>query len=500
VEKTLPVELAGQSTHPLEKPAFVNLFHHQPPLPDQLAKVLPPRRVWITFVSVVAIALVVPWLCEGWLDQAQQITLGIFLLAAGLWVSEIIPPFATAITVIILQVFFLGRPGGPLGLAEHGLTTSYQIFINPIASPVIILFFGGFVLAAAASKYGVDRLIAGLLLRRMSDSSGKLLAGVIGITAAFSMFMSNTATAVMMFAILSPILAGLATGDPMRKGLCLAVAFAANLGGMGTLIGSPPNAVAASVLASMGMPISFLGWMIVGVPVTFCMLILLWVVLNSMYRSPGEMPTISAASEVRATTNLWLVGATFLVTVLLWMCEPLHAMPAPVVALVPILVFTTTGVLTAADLKRLDWDVLLLVAGGLSLGVSLQQSGLSTKLVELVPVEAMPVFLLAGSVMVVTTVLSNFMSNTSAANIMIPLVVTMGTFSPVYGAIVVAMSASLAMSLPISTPPNAVAYGRGMLATADMVRTGTIITVLGLGVVGGILWLMSLLINFSRGL
>jgi sodium-dependent dicarboxylate transporter 2/3/5 len=467
-----------------------------PVLPMVLRKSL--RSVAIV-LSVAAMAAAVPAVFSDTLDWAQQITLGIFLFAAGLWVTEVIPPFATAVSVIILQVFLLGRPGGPLNLDEHGITTSYQIFINPVASPVIILFFGGFILAAAAGKSGLDRVVAGVFLRRVAKGPGWLLAGVMGVTAVFSMFMSNTATAVMMFAILAPMLASLHERDPFRKGLCLAVAFAANIGGMGTLIGSPPNAVAASVLASMGIPVSFLGWMLFGVPVMSAMLVILWCVLRYSFPLQGAIPLVAPPRKGAISPSLIVVSTTFALTIGLWMTEPLHEMPAPVVALVPILVFTTTGLLTAEDLKKLDWDVLLLVAGGLSLGVSLQQSGLSEKIASTLHTGGLPPFLLLAGFMAGTSLLSNFMSNTSAANIMIPLAVAVSTLPPFLGAIVVAMSASLAMSLPISTPPNALAYGRGVLTTADLIRTGTLITIIGLAIVIAFFWGISQWLPFDKG-
>lgn len=445
----------------------------------------------LTVIGIVAAAVITPMFFGGILTHAQQITFGIFLLAALLWLTEVIPPFATAITIIVLQVFLLGRPGGPLELEEEGLTGSYQIFINPVASPVIVLFFGGFVLAAAAGKYGMDRLLARHLLKPFSGHPRKLLLGVILVTAVFSMFMSNTATAVMMLAILSPFLAAMAPGDPFRKGLTFGVAFAANLGGMGTLIGTPPNAVAASILGSMGYSVSFIGWMLVGVPLTAVMLTLLWVLLMVRFPAAGELNTVPDFGQVAPSRSLTIVLGTFGVTVLLWMTEPLHGMPAPVVALVPVLVFTTCGILTAADLKRLDWDVLLLVAGGLSLGVALQHSGLSARVVELLPLAGVPPFFVAAALVLGAMVLSNFMSNTSAANILIPMAATLGVFSPMAGAMLVAFAASMAMSLPISTPPNAVAYGKGVLTTRDLVRTGTLVSCMGYAVLLGLFWILA---------
>lgn len=448
-----------------------------------MAVVMPVAKI-LRVLGILLVASLVAFLAGDFTD-AQRVTLGIFLAAAGLWVTESIPPFATAIVVIVLQVFLLGRPGGPLALEEQGITTSYQVFLNPLASPTIILFFGGFVLAAAARKHGLDAMLAAVFLGPFRRSPAMLLLGVILVTAGLSMFMSNTATAAMMIAVLTPVILAIAPEDPFRKAMCLAIAFAANLGGIGTVIGSPPNAVAASFLGSIGRPVTFLDWMRFGLPFALVMLAVLWVALLVMFRpANNQVPTLKLARP-KWTPPLVIVLLTFGFTVLLWVTEVIHGMPAPVAALFPVLIFTACGILDAGDLKRIDWDVLILIAGGLSLGVAVQLSGLSERLAGVFQLIGVSGLLLVFAVAGLTIVLSNFMSNTSAANIMIPLAAALPAFAPTTGAVIVAISASLAMSLPVSTPPNAIVHATRFVSSRDMIGVGTLISLVGLAILLG---------------
>ncbi|TVR51142.1 MAG: DASS family sodium-coupled anion symporter [Puniceicoccaceae bacterium] len=450
--------------------------------PSKSSRIPLPAGTVLTAVKVLVVlalaagSLLLP--LEG-LGPSGRVMLAIFIGAAGLWITEAIPPFATAIAVIVLQIYLLGLPGSP----GHEAIEGYQIFLNPLASPILVLFFGGFILAISMSKHGLDKRMAMLLLKPFGRRPAGLLLGVIMITAVFSMFMSNTATTAMMIAILAPIYTRAEKGDPFIRALLLAVPFAANIGGIGTVIGTPPNAVAASVLGGMGYNVTFIGWMIIGFPLAVCLLMILWLVLLKLHRPGTSERDLNFADELRIGPRLIIVGVTFATTVLLWMTEPLHGIPSAVVALAPIFVFTTTGIITRHDLKSIDWDVLVLVAGGLSLGIGMERSGLATYLVDLVPFETLPLTALMLVFAVVTVVISNFMSNTSAANLLIPIAAAIAVWSPVVGAMVVAFSASLAMSLPVSTPPNAIAYASGLLRTSDMARTGTLLTFVGVAFV-----------------
>ncbi len=414
------------------------------------------------------------------LQPAARICLMIFVGAAGLWITEAIPPFATAIMVIVLNIYLLGTPGGPLQLERTGLDTSYQIFLNPIASPVLVLFFGGFILAIAATKHGLDVRLARAFIKPFGTEPRMVLLGIILTTALFSMFMSNTATTAMMIAILSPLFKHFEGRGPFKRAMVLSVPFAANIGGMGTIIGTPPNAVAASVLSELGNPVSFLRWMLIGVPLVIILLFALWLILITVFRPREERFEILFPEPIEKSWDLLLVVCTFTITVLMWLSEPLHGIPTAVVALLPVMVFTMFGIIDRHDIKKLDWDVLILVAGGLTLGVSMKRTGLSDFLVDQISFMPVPPMVLLCIIAVFSLLIANFMSHTSAANLIIPIATSLAVFSPVIAAIAVAFSTSLAMSLPISTPPNAIAFATRSVSTKEMARYGTLISIIGM--------------------
>ncbi|MGB0716897.1 MAG: SLC13 family permease [Phycisphaerae bacterium] len=412
--------------------------------------------------------------------SGQRIAFVLFITAASLWLTEIIPPFATAIVIIVLSVYLLGDLVHP----ETG--HEWEKYLNPVASPVLVLFFGGFFLAMAATKHGFDVRLARAFITPFGNRPSMLLLGIILTTALFSMFMSNTATTAMMIAIMGPVFHNLTERPQTRKMVVLAVPFAANLGGMGSIIGTPPNAVAASVLHQIDggqHAVTFVGWMLMTGPIVIVLLFMLWFVLLRVFRPKPEPLEISFPEVVELTPALLTVVAVFTVTVSMWLTQPLHGIPSAVVALLPIGLFPVFGIIDQHDLKRIDWDILILVAGGMTLGVAMSETGLSALLVSAIPFEDLPREFLLSLAAVVALVLSNFMSNTSASNMLIPIITSVSAASPRMGAMVVALSCSMAMSLPISTPPNAIAFATREVTTADIARYGTLVSGIGLVIV-----------------
>ncbi len=443
------------------------------------------KKIAATLVVAGALALIPDF---AGLSEAGRWCLFILLVAAGLWVTEAIPAFAVSLLVIGLEIVILGRPGGVF--AES--TKDWMMFVGPWASPVIWLFFGGFVLAEAAAKSGLDRKVCGIVIGRCNSSPKLVLIATMGVTFLFSMFISNTATTSMMMAVIIPVVLTLPSSHPFAKALLLGVPFAANLGGMGTVIGSPPNAIAVGMLQEGGTSVSFLQWMMVGLPPALLLAVLAYFYL--LMRCPiggAQLDFSSATVEVpkEEKAPVWqplVVFSVFLLTVLLWMTGPLHKVPTAVVSFVPIILFTTTGVLSAVDMRKLPWDVLLMLTGGLALGVGVSETGLAEWLIGLVPTEAIGKLALTAALAVVCMALSNFMSNTAATNIIVPVAAAIGTGFDVQIIIPIALAASTAMCLPVSTPPNAIAFSYGRIETKDFVVAGIMMGLLGPGL--AVLW------------
>lgn len=414
---------------------------------------------------------------------------GIFVLAALLWTTEALPLFATSLLVIGLEIVLLANPGQWRGLGfEQVPSPPWQSFLTAAADPVLLLFFGGFLLARAAVREGVDQSMAALLLRPFGTSPAFVLLGVMLSTAIFSMWMSNTATTAMMVALLMPLLGQLDKNERFSRALLLAVPFAANLGGMGTPIASPPNAVAVGYLRKTGYSLSFLQWMAIAVPLMLGLLVTTWLLLYTMFRptTPGLQMNIPRPP---VTKRGRFVVAVFTTTVLLWMSEPLHGLPVSVVALLPAIAFTATGFLDHRDVDSLEWNILILIAGGIALGAGMNLTKLDSLFVGALTASnaVTSPFVAIALLVLVTLVLSTFMSNTAASNLLLPVGVSFaGTLGSASGgdqlvlqaAISIALAASAAMALPVSTPPNAIAFARGQLSVRDMAVPGVVVGML----------------------
>jgi len=416
------------------------------------------------------------------LDPAARRCLFILVLAAGLWATEAIPAFAVAFLVIGMSILLLGRPDGVFVGPDE--PDRWQIFIAPFASPLIWLFLAGFILAEAAARTGLDRTLAGLVFRAAGSRATAVLIAAMGITFVLSMFMSNTATAAMMIAVIAPVLRTLPQGHPFRPALPLGIAVSANLGGMGTLVGTPPNAIAAGFITRAGADLSFLDWMALGLPPAMLLAGVLGTFLVYRYRAAGlflDRRALVSAQETGPRAPVWqrgIVVAVFSVTLLLWMFGPA---PAAVVAFVPITVLSITGVIGIAEIRQLRWDVLILMAGGLSLGVAVTETGLATWLVDGLPIGGLGLLGAGLAFALLTAFLSNFMSNTAAANILVPLgaaaAISVGG-APGVLPVIIALSASTAMCLPIATPPNAIAYSTGELTARAFLLPGLLLALL----------------------
>ncbi|MEO1495589.1 MAG: DASS family sodium-coupled anion symporter [Planctomycetota bacterium] len=453
-------------------------------------------RTLITTAGCVAVAAGVAFVPEyEGLSEAGHRALFVLIFAAGMWVTEAIPAFATSLLAIGLLIATLGRPDGVFATDRK----DWEMFLAPWGSPLIWLFFGGFCLADSAAKTGLDRWLAARTLRLFGQKPGSVLAGVMLVTAVLSMFVSNTATATVVLAMMTPVFAARLKADPVSKAIALGVAFAANIGGMGTIIGTPPNAIAAGLLNSSPSPINFLEWMIIAVPPAALLLVLAWGYLLLVYlrknafsdSDPVVFETTIGGDPIPPLRQLIVVG-TFTVTVGLWMTSPLHGLPTTLVSLVPITALTSFGILTGADIRKLPWDILLLITGGLSLGVAMKATGLAAWAVAQLPLDGWAPMLMAIGFAYAAIIMSNLMSNTATANLVLPIAIAVLSATPgadVRLAAPIALAASAAMCLPISTPPNAIVYGSGHVATKDLIGGGVIVGLIAPLVIGGWAWL-----------
>lgn len=330
------------------------------------------------------------------------------------------------------------------------------------------------------------------------------MLGIMLITAIFSMFMSNTATTAMMLAVLTPVLAALPAEDKGRIGFVLAVPFAANIGGIGTPIGTPPNAVAMNYLVdpNTGQTVmSFAGWMAFAVPYVAVVLFLAWIILSWMYKPKTEKLELTIKGKFLWHPKAITVYVVSALTVLLWLTAgSLHSMKSYTVALLPVGVFSAAGIITAKDLKTISWDVLWLVSGGFALGLALAKTGLSAQIVQSIPFDSMSPLILMISAGLITSVMATFMSNTATANLLLPLLAALGVgmqdqLSNMGGVIALLLAAtfcaSLSMSLPISTPPNAMAHATGMIQTKHMAKAGVLVGIVGIVLAYGLVFILN---------
>ncbi|CCN47398.1 putative SODIUM/DICARBOXYLATE COTRANSPORTER [Vibrio nigripulchritudo MADA3029] len=437
------------------------------------------------------------------LTLIQHRLLAIFLLAALLWVLEPVPVFATSILIIALELVMLSDKGlhlfrNPSPGHELGELLTYTDILGAFSSPIIILFMGGFALAIAASKYDLDNNLARVLLKPFGHQPRFIMLGLMLITAVFSMFMSNTATTVMMLALLGPIVASAPKGDTGVKALVLCIPIAANTGGIATPIGTPPNAIALQYLTG-DSSIDFLSWMTMGLPFVLIQLTIAWFLLQKLFPASQESMTLKLGGTFKRGWRAIVVYITFAITILLWMTTKLHGMNTYVVSVIPLAVFTLTGIMGKAELKQINWDVLWLVAGGIAIGIALDKTGLASALAHAIDYDALSPTAVVLTLSIVCWLMANFMSNTATANLLMPIAAAIGASMPALAEIgglqallvVVAFSASLGMILPVSTPPNSLAYSTGLVESRDMAKTGLIMGIIGLGIVYVAMWLLN---------
>lgn len=446
---------------------------------------------------------------EGWRTAAVGV------LMATWWITEAIPIPVTALLPILLFPL--------LGIASVDAATA------PYANPVIFLFLGGFLVALALEATGLHRRAALFTLSLAGPRPSRLILGFMLITAAISMWVSNTATVVMILPMALAILSlraedggqsdsgaridrnGADLGSDRMAGhaafapaLLLGIAYAATIGGLGTLIGTPPNALLAAYLREThNIRVGFVEWMIVAMPVVVVALPLTWWLLVRVLHRLDDMPIAGGAALIAAereaqgpmTRAEWFVGGVTTLAALAWMSRPLLERWVPglsdagiaiaaavLLFVVPVRMQPWETAIGWRHADRLPWGVLLLFGGGLSLAAAIQGSGLAEWIgagLGGVMSWPLPVMLLVLAAVVI--LLSEFASNTAITAAFLPIVASVAVAdggSPILPALATAMAASGGFMFPVSTPPNAIVYGTGRITVAQMARSGALLDLL----------------------
>lgn len=422
----------------------------------------------------------------------EQRVIAVFAFAFAMWVTEAVPSWTSSVLVIVLLLLTCSNGSISFLKVEGVKMISYKSLMYAFADPTIMLFLGGFVIAAVASKMGVDVQLAKALLKLFGKKSEFVLLGFLLVTGLFSMFISNTATAAMMLTFMAPVLRHMPVDGKGKIALAMAIPIGANIGGIATPIGTPPNAIALKFLndpEGLNLGIGFGDWFGVMFPYALVLLLIAWALLMLLF--PFKKKTIELVLEGE-TNHGWQLTVTYItmaVTIFLWMFDKVTGLNANIVAMIPIAIFCVTGIFTKEDLNQINWSVLWLVAGGFALGTALYETGLDKHLIEAIPFQTWSPIVVIIAASVVCWILSNIIANTAAANLLIPVMVTLAVgmremLVPFGGEttmlLSVTLAASLAMCLPISTPPNAIAYSTGMIETKDMMKVGVIMGIVGL--------------------
>lgn len=463
------------------------------------------RRIGLVTGPVLLLLTVLfdaPW---GMSDPAWA-ALGLMLMMATWWSTEAIPIPATSLLPIVLIP--------ALGLGSVGAATA------PYANPIIFLFLGGFTLGLAMQRWNLHRRVALLTLLAVGSSPRRQVAGFMIATGFLSMWVSNTATAIMMLPIGLSVIAMVQsdnTEEVKRFGtaLLLAIAYSASVGGIATLIGTPPNALLAAYLnETQGMNVGFAQWMLIGLPVSLTMLLLIWWWLTRRTFDLGTRAdsTTLIREELRGLGAMSSaenrVAIIFALTALAWIVQPLLSaswfpwLSDTVIAIVAALVLFLVPAGMNKGESLMDWDsardmpwgVLLLFGGGLAMAGVISSSGLAEFIAQsMSALEAVPLILMIALVVTVIIFLTEVTSNTATAAAFLPLLgalaISQGA-SPALLAVPAAIAASCAFMMPVATPPNAIVFSSGNMQISDMIRAGFTLNLMGIAVVTLIAYLL----------
>ena len=443
------------------------------------------------------------------LTVIQQRMIAIFVFAALMWILEGVPAWVTSVLIIVVMLFTVSdsaiatliNPHYYTGVDVETVTKAgkevtqltgiipYKDIIAAFADPTVMLFMGGFILALVASKSGVDVTLARVMLKPFGTNPKIVLLGFMLVTAIFSMFVSNTATAAMMLTFLAPVFRSLPEKERGRIALALAIPIGSNIGGIATPIGTPPNGIALGALKDAGVNIGFLDWIVLTFPLMIVILLIAWGILSMMYKFTTNKIVFDIKGGAKKSWQTRAIYVVMIITILLWCGEKIFGINSYVVALFPVGAFSALGIINSDDIKTIDWSLLWMVAGGFALGTGMKESGLAKAMVQSIPFSEFPVFIVLIGAGLLCWLLSTFISNSASAALMVPILITVGQgmedqLAPIGGLttliVGIALCASFAMALPISTPPNAIAYSTGLVKTGQMARVGLVVGIISM--------------------
>jgi sodium-dependent dicarboxylate transporter 2/3/5 len=443
----------------------------------------------------------------GMSPEAWRAT-GVGLLMATWWITEVVPIPVTALLPLVLFPVL-----GILTIDDAA---------SPYANPVIFLFLGGFIIARALEQSGLHKRIALTTIGLVGTRPANLVGGFMVATAFISLWVSNTATMLMMYPMATSVIAyaerDTARADPrFATTLILGIAFAASIGGVGTIIGTPPNALLAGFLSeTYGREIGFAQWMLLGVPVVLCALPLTWLVLvrwprrlsDTEIAGGGELFRSEAQALGPMSRAEWTAGAITTLTAICWIARPLIGRVVPglsdtgiaifgavLMFLVPVTRHGFTPTLRWDEAERIPWSVLILFGGGLSLADALSTTGVATWLGNaMAGFNALPTFAVIALITTAVLVLSELASNTATAAVFLPIAASMAVgmnADPLTFAIPAALAASCGFMLPVGTPPNAIAFASGRVTTRQMVVAGVWVDMLMLVLINLLVFLLA---------
>lgn len=444
-------------------------------------------RVGIFFFSLLVSLGITYFFTPEVFTDAQTYTLFILIFSVLLWATEAIPPFAVGIMIIGFLVYTMGN--------MEGATISPKEISDTWSDSVIWIFLGGFFLSEGMRKTNLDLSLFKKTISLLGANPNMLILGIIIVTSVLSLIISNTATAAMILASVMPLIDREGKDSNMSKAILISIPVAATFAGMMSMVSTPPNLIVVNVLKSKGFEVSFTQWFVLGFVPALILLIGFWFAVVKKYTSKVTELDVSFVNEtIHLTKPLRLqrmiVVVVLTVTVMLWMFGNRLNIPTAGAAMIPIMFLPMLGIISAEDVRKLPWDTLMLVAGGLALGMAIKEllAPYYSQFLEGIEFNVVVVIIIFA---IVTVLFSNIMSSTATATIVIniaAIVLPPEQILPV--GLVIGLCSSCGLFLPVSTPPNAIVFGTGMLKQKDFRLGGMFGAVVGTIVI--IVWVLIL--------